>query len=153
MAKISFIDDEQVYIVTDNNKFESYNKKALNFNAKVGDVVSVDVVNNKIIISKQKTKNFNTETKNKPKTSTQKYNNIEKPIFNEEPTKPVNKLIYCIFAILFGSLGVHNFFAGKSKQGILYLLFSWSAIPNILSIIDFIKALTKKAYENGNIYL
>ena len=78
---------------------------------------------------------------------------IEKPIFNEEPTKPVNKLIYCIFAILFGSLGVHNFFAGKSKQGILYLLFSWSAIPNILSIIDFIKALTKKADENGNIYL
>lgn len=43
-------------------------------------------------------------------------------------------LLLCLF---FGVFGAHKFYRGKIAQGILYLLFSWSSIPFILSIIDF----------------
>ena len=41
-----------------------------------------------------------------------------------------------ILAILFGSLGIHKFYMGKVGQGILYLVFSWTAVPGILGIIE-----------------
>ena len=47
-----------------------------------------------------------------------------------------------VLAILLGGLGVHKFFLGKIGQGLLYLLFFWTAIPAIIGLIEGIIYLT-----------
>ena len=44
-------------------------------------------------------------------------------------------LLLCFFL---GGLGIHQFYLGNIVQGVLYLLFSWTCIPALISIIDFI---------------
>lgn len=63
----------------------------------------------------------------------------------------VNKTIYCILIILFGSIGVHKFYAKKYVAGILYLSFVYTGIPEILTIIDLIYAVTRQKDDKGNI--
>lgn len=67
--------------------------------------------------------------------------------------KAVNKLAYALLAIFLGGLGVHKFYAGKTGQGILYLVFCWTCIPGIIGFIEGIIALTKPEDKNGNIIL
>ncbi|MBO7139890.1 MAG: TM2 domain-containing protein [Prevotella sp.] len=43
-------------------------------------------------------------------------------------------LLLCFFA---GGFGVHQFYLGNTVQGVFYLLFSWTCIPALISIIDF----------------
>ncbi len=43
-------------------------------------------------------------------------------------------LLLCFFL---GGFGVHQFYLGNTVQGVFYLLFSWTCIPAIISIIDF----------------
>jgi TM2 domain-containing membrane protein YozV len=47
-----------------------------------------------------------------------------------------------IFAILFGSFGVHKFYLGKILQGFVYLLFCWTGIPGFIGLIEGIIYLT-----------
>ncbi len=47
-----------------------------------------------------------------------------------------NKLVAGILGILLGGIGIHKFYLGKIGQGILYLLFFWTAIPAIIGIIE-----------------
>lgn len=65
--------------------------------------------------------------------------------------KKVNKIVYCILALLLGGYGVHKFYAGKIKPGILYLIFCWTYIPGIIAFIEFIIALTKQSDAMGYI--
>ena len=44
-----------------------------------------------------------------------------------------NRIVAIILALCFGNLGLHRFYMGK-LDGILYLLFSWTSIPHIISI-------------------
>ena len=44
-------------------------------------------------------------------------------------------LLLCFFL---GGLGIHQFYLGNTVQGVFYLIFSWTCIPAIISIIDFI---------------
>ncbi len=44
-------------------------------------------------------------------------------------------LLLCFFL---GGLGIHQFYLGNTVQGVFYLLFSWTCIPALISIIDFI---------------
>lgn len=44
-------------------------------------------------------------------------------------------LLLCFFL---GGLGIHQFYLGNTIQGVFYLLFSWTCIPALISIIDFI---------------
>lgn len=44
-------------------------------------------------------------------------------------------LLLCFFL---GGLGIHQFYLGNTVQGVFYLIFSWTCIPVIISIIDFI---------------
>lgn len=63
----------------------------------------------------------------------------------------VNKIIYIVLAIFFGGLGLHKFYAKNNGRGILYLLFFWTGIPEILGIIEGILTIFKPSDEEGNI--
>lgn len=53
-----------------------------------------------------------------------------------------SKTTAAILAIFLGGIGVHRFYLNQSGLGILYLLFCWTFIPLIVSLIDFIWLLT-----------
>lgn len=68
------------------------------------------------------------------------------------PGKPIKKVTYVLLAIFLGGLGIHNFYAGKTGLGILYLLFCWTFIPSIAALVQAIIALCQTADENGYIF-
>lgn len=72
----------------------------------------------------------------------------EKPVYSG---KTVNKLAYCLLAILIGSLGIHRFYAGRTVSGIIYILLCWSIIPGVLGLIEGILALRTPEDAYGNI--
>ena len=47
-----------------------------------------------------------------------------------------NRTIAGILAFFLGTIGIHQFYMGNIKKGILYLLFFWTGIPTVLGIID-----------------
>lgn len=47
-----------------------------------------------------------------------------------------DEVIGVLLAIFLGGLGIHHFYLRRNGLGILYLLFSWTAIPTILGWID-----------------
>ena len=49
-----------------------------------------------------------------------------------------DKNVAAIFALFFGSLGLHRFYLRQTGLGILYLVFFWTAIPALISLIDAI---------------
>lgn len=51
------------------------------------------------------------------------------------------KLIMSALAIFGGAIGAHKFYQGKTKWGILYLLFWWTAIPGIVGICEGVRYL------------
>lgn len=65
----------------------------------------------------------------------------------------VQKGLYIMLALFLGGAGVHKFYAGKWMMGILYLLFSWTYIPIIISLFDVIIAILKPSDEYGRIYV
>ena len=65
--------------------------------------------------------------------------------------KKVNKTVYAVLTLLFGTIGINKFYAGKIKAGILNIIFCWTLVPTILSIAEFITVLTEKADKNGEI--
>lgn len=52
----------------------------------------------------------------------------------ELPWKTKN--IAALLAIFLGTFGVHKYYLGKSKSGLLYVLFFWTAIPTIIGLIE-----------------
>lgn len=65
--------------------------------------------------------------------------------------RKVNKVIYAVLTLLFGTIGINKFYVGKVKAGILNIIFCWTLIPTILAIAEFITVLTEKADKDGNI--
>lgn len=43
-------------------------------------------------------------------------------------------LVLCFFL---GGLGIHQFYLGNPVRGVLYLIFSWTCIPEIIAFFDF----------------
>lgn len=53
------------------------------------------------------------------------------------PAWPIkSKIVAGILGIFLGGLGIHKFYLGKIGQGILYLLFCWTGIPEIIGFIE-----------------
>ena len=52
-----------------------------------------------------------------------------------------NKYVAIILTFFGGGFGFHKFYLGEKVAGILYLLFSWTFIPSILAVFDFIGLL------------
>jgi TM2 domain-containing membrane protein YozV len=86
-------------------------------------------------------------------------NPIPTPNPNPTPTpvkakkKQVNKVNYCLLALFFGWLGIHKFYSGKILWGILYMIFCWTYVPLIISLIELIIALCKKEDYDGKIWI
>lgn len=67
--------------------------------------------------------------------------------------KRVNKLAYLLLAVFLGIFGVHKFYEGKIKRGLIYLCLCWTYIPFFIALYDFFKVLFIRADENGFVYL
>ena len=65
--------------------------------------------------------------------------------------KKVSKALYAVLTILFGGIGINKFYAGKIKEGILSILFCWTLIPTVLSMVEFVVVLSEKADKKGKI--
>ena len=63
----------------------------------------------------------------------------------------VNKGIYIGLCLFLGGIGAHKFYAGKWFTGLLYLAFSWTWVPVILSLIDLLVAIFKTPDQIGQI--
>lgn len=64
---------------------------------------------------------------------------VQQPVYTTaiNPAWPVkSKILAGILAILFGGLGVHKFYMGKTGMGILYLVFCWTYIPAIIGFVE-----------------
>lgn len=47
-----------------------------------------------------------------------------------------------IFALLLGGIGVHKFYLGRIAAGVLYVLFCWTFIPAVISLVEGILLLS-----------
>jgi TM2 domain-containing membrane protein YozV len=63
-----------------------------------------------------------------------------------------NKVVAGVLAILLGGFGIHKFYLGKLGQGILYLIFAWTAIPSIIGLIEGILYLVQSDEEFNQKY-
>lgn len=90
-------------------------------------------------------------SKSKDTKKAQKTKNVKVVKTSDKDSLSVNKTVYLILTILLGTFGINKFYAKKIKQGILCILFSWTLIPTILSIAEFITLLTIKKDKEGKI--
>jgi TM2 domain-containing membrane protein YozV len=61
-----------------------------------------------------------------------------------------SKVVYGVLAIILGWLGIHKFYVGDTKNGIIYLILgicTGGGIGSILGLITGIMALTKSDEE------
>ena len=63
-----------------------------------------------------------------------------------------NRFVALIFALFLGSFGLHKLYLGHVLAGIMYLIFSWTGIPTILSFIDVIILATMDERKFNVIY-
>ena len=63
-----------------------------------------------------------------------------------------SKLAAALFALLLGCLGIHKFYLGQIKWGILYLLFCWTFIPAIVGFIEGIILLVMSEQDFNDKY-
>ena len=49
-----------------------------------------------------------------------------------------NRVVALILILVAWPLGIHKFYLGSNFAGIMYLLFSWTLIPGILSFFEFL---------------
>ncbi|MFW6437071.1 MAG: NINE protein [Halococcoides sp.] len=62
-----------------------------------------------------------------------------------------------ILAILLGGIGVHKFYQGNTRNGVLYLCFFWTGIPALLGLIEGVLMLVadeaeyEEKYADGSI--
>lgn len=47
-----------------------------------------------------------------------------------------DRLAAAIIAFGLGTFGIHKFYLGKCFKGILYILFAWTGLPTIISIVE-----------------
>ncbi len=133
MPKIIKVDSGVVTIAMNNGDIITVRDYSLSFKPEINDVVEVYENGGEYIINK----------------SQNTYNTTN--IYTGK--KPVNKIAYGLLGILLGCIGAHKFYAGKIGVGIVFLLFSWTAIPAIIGLIEGIIAFTKPEVEPGIILI
>ncbi len=74
------------------------------------------------------------------------------PVARQTRNRPINKIVLMLLTFFLGALGVHKFYLGKYFQGVLYLLFCWTAIPALIALIEFILYALTSEEEINNRY-
>lgn len=67
--------------------------------------------------------------------------------------RKVNKVLYAILTLFFGWIGINKFYAHKIKSGIVSLVFCWTLIPAILSMVEFIEILSEEKDKDGKVFV
>ena len=75
--------------------------------------------------------------------------------FDEEDRPQIvqTKLIQSALAIFLGSFGAHKFYQGKTLQGIIYFLLSWTSLPFWVSLVEGIRYLFMPVEDFYNQYV
>ena len=76
---------------------------------------------------------------------------IEKKKVVKTKANTVSKTVYMVLTLLLGCVGINKFYAKEYKSGVLRLLFCWTFVPLVLSIVEFVTLLTEKADKDGKI--
>jgi TM2 domain-containing membrane protein YozV/5-bromo-4-chloroindolyl phosphate hydrolysis protein len=63
------------------------------------------------------------------------------------------KLIQSALAIFLGSFGAHKFYQGKTFQGVLFFLLSWTTLPMWISLVEGIRYLFMPVEDFYNQYI
>lgn len=61
-----------------------------------------------------------------------------------------NRVVAILLAVFFGTFGVHRFYLGDIKKGVLYLVFCWTMIPFFVGLYDAIKYVTNEEAFGGS---
>ena len=112
-------------------------------------VVSISILT--ILIAPKNSSKKQKKASKEKETKEELKNTKTKKVATKSKAKKVNKTLYAVLTILFGSIGINKFYAGQIKKGILSILFCWTLIPAILSVAEFITVLTEKADKTGKI--
>ena len=65
----------------------------------------------------------------------------------------ISKKKYILMTVLTGWFGGHRFYAKRFYLGAIYLVFFWTFIPVMMSVLDIVEVIPMKADENGCILL
>jgi TM2 domain-containing membrane protein YozV len=69
-------------------------------------------------------------------------NNETDIVYTAVPTgAPKSRTIAVLLALFFGGIGLHRFYLGKARSGIIYLLFCWTFIPALVAFFEAIRWL------------
>lgn len=60
----------------------------------------------------------------------------EKKEKKDKKEKKKNYIIAGFLAFFFGSVGLHKFYMGEYKTGLLYVLFCWTGIPGTIAFYE-----------------
>lgn len=71
----------------------------------------------------------------------------------ERPAVIKQKMIQSVLAIFLGTVGAHKFYQGKTLQGVLYFLFSWTTIPTWIGMLEGIRYLFMPIDDFYNQYI
>lgn len=133
MPKVILVTDDIVTLGMENGTLKEVHLSNLNFQPQVGDKVEIFETAERVVVSKIRRSSLEPSSK------------------DADGAVHVNKLVYCLLAILLGSIGAHKFYAKKIVLGVIYLLFCWTGIPAIIGLIEGIIALCKDSDDDGNI--
>ncbi len=72
---------------------------------------------------------------------------------SDKPAGAEKKIVAGILGILLGYLGIHKFYLGYIKEGIIQILLSFICIGGIIGLIEGIIYLTKSDEDFVNTYI
>jgi len=81
---------------------------------------------------------------------------MSQPTHHQAPPQiEKDRIVAGILALVLGGFGIHKFYLEKPENGLIYLCFFWTGIPEIIGIIEGIMYLTESdaAFEERVIHL
>lgn len=63
-----------------------------------------------------------------------------------------NKIVAALLAWFVGGFGIHWFYLGDKKKGILFLLFFWTFIPTFVGFVNCIQFLLMDEHQFNERY-
>lgn len=166
MSKIIKINEDFVWIGTNDNKVIKLVNEGDFGGFAVGDEVEVFEGGGEILVSKVKNTPKKTETKvdsgtnnginiNINNANNNNSNNAGSYGYNGDAREKVlvNKATFILLALFLGFVGGQRFYCKDTGVGVLSIIFCFTFIPSIIALIDIFRAIATPADRNGNILI